>query len=357
MEVIRMRGLRRIALTALVTIAAPLSTSACRAGSAQDGPPPGREPRAVRAVAVDQAVVRRPIRATGTFGPKDEIALSFKIGGVVERVTVDDGARVRRGALLAALDLREIDAALAKARSAMDKAERDLARARRLHADSVMTLSALQDAETVAELARADLETAEFNRRYAEVVAPADGVVLRRSAEPGETVAPGAPVVVLGSRTRGAVLRVGLADRDVVRVRTGDSAVARFDAAPGRAFSGTVTEIAASATPGTGTYAVEVALAGAEALPAGLIGRVDLVPRVGVPTSLVPVEALLEADGERAVVFALSDDGARAERRQVTVSFLDGDRVAVAGGLEGVSSVVTDGAAWLADGDAVRVIR
>jgi multidrug efflux system membrane fusion protein len=55
------------------------------------------------------------ISATGTLGAKDEIPLAFKIGGVVSAVSVDDGARVRAGQPLAALDLREIDAGVAKA--------------------------------------------------------------------------------------------------------------------------------------------------------------------------------------------------------------------------------------------------
>ncbi|MGH7545659.1 MAG: efflux RND transporter periplasmic adaptor subunit, partial [Gemmatimonadota bacterium] len=157
-------------------------------------------PLPVRAAPVVEAEVSPPIVATGTLGPKEEIALSFKVGGVIERIAVDAGETVRAGATLAALDLREIGAAVARAQSAAEKAERDLARAGRLYADSVVTLAQLQDAETAAEVARADLEAARFNRRYAVITAPAAGVILRRSAEPGETVAPGATVLVLGSR-------------------------------------------------------------------------------------------------------------------------------------------------------------
>jgi len=219
---------------------------------------------------------------------------------VIARVTVDPGDPVRAGQRLAVLELREIDAGLAKARSGAEKAERDLARARRLYQDSVMTLAQFQDTQTALQLATADLDAAAFNRRYAEILAPADGTVLRRLAEPGQTIAPGAPVLVLGSRARGQVVKVALADRDVVVVRRDD-------------------------------------------------------PAAGAPTSLVPVEAILEADGGHATVFALSADRARAERRRVAVAFIDGGRVAVTAGLEGARAVVTDGAAYLDDGAAVRV--
>ena len=311
----------------------------------------------VRAALVTDTVLARPIGATGTVAPADEAALGFKVGGVIARIAVDAGDPVRAGQTLAALDLREIDAALAKARSGAEKAERDLARARRLYADSVVTLALFQDTETADEVARADLQTAAVNRRYAVIVAPADGVVLRRAAEPGENISAGATVLVVGSRAagRGNLLEIGLADRDAVSVRKGDPAVARFDAMPGREFPGRVTRIGAAADPVTGTYEVEIGLEDAGALAAGLVGRAEIRPARGSPATLVPIEAVLEADGAEATVYALSADGKRAQRRRVTVAFIEGDRVAVAGGLEGASRVVTDGAAYLDDGAAVRV--
>ncbi|HEV8305315.1 MAG TPA: efflux RND transporter periplasmic adaptor subunit [Gemmatimonadales bacterium] len=305
--------------------------------------------------AVTRERLAPPVVATGTLGPKEEITLSFKIGGVISRVLVDAGAMVSAGDTLAALDLREIDAAVTRAQSAADKAERDLARAKRLYGDSVVTLAQQQDAETGAQVTRADLEAARFNRRYAVIVAPAGGVILRRHAEPGELVAPGTPIIVLGSRARGDVVRVGLADRDVVRVRRGDRAVVRFDAVPDREFAGRVTEIAAAADPMTGTYRVEVHLPGATGLASGLVGQVEIRPAATQLVTLVPIEALLEADGSEGTVFALSGDGSRAERRSVSIAFLTGGRVALLGGLDGVQQVITEGAAYLEDGEAVRV--
>ena len=311
----------------------------------------------VRAAPVIDTVLARPIVATGTVAPADEIALGFKTGGVIERIAVDAGDPVRAGQTLASLDLREIDASLAKARSGAAKAERDLDRARRLYADSVVTLVQHQDAETAAELARADLEAAAFNRRYAVIVAPASGVVLRRAAEPGENISAGATVLVVGSRGagRGNVLEIGLADRDAFSVRKGDPALARFDALPGREFAGRLTRIGAAADPVTGTYEVEIALDGAGALAAGLVGRAEIRPARGTSATLIPIEAVLEADGADATVYTLSADGKRAERRRITIAFIEGSRVAVSGGLEGASRVLADGAAYLDDGAAVRV--
>lgn len=327
--------------------------AACDRSSAEAAPPRAAVP--VRTATVVMERLAPPIPATGVLVPKEEIALAFKIGGVVSRVLVDEGQTVRAGDTLAVLDLREIDAGVARARSAAEKAERDLARAQRLHSDSVATLEQVQNAETGATVARAELTTASFNRRYAVIIAPSGGVIQRRGAEPGELVGPGVPVIVLGSRSRGVVVRAGLADRDVVLLKRGDVAEVRFDAFPDRTFHGAVTEIAAAADPATGTYRVEVSLPTAAALPSGLVGEVALHPGAQRPVALVPIEALLEADAGHATVYSLSPDGRRAVRHDVTVAFLAGDRAAITAGLSGVRTVVTDGATSLDDGTAVRV--
>ena len=350
----------RMTLSRSLALVAAVSTTTLAGCAPSNAEPPvrGHEPAAVvRAASVVDTVLARPIVAAGTVAPADEAALGFKIGGVIQRIAVDEGDPVRAGQTLAVLDLREIDAGLAKARSGAEKSARDLARMRRLYRDSVVTLAQLQDAETTDEMARADLEAAAVNRRYAVIVASAAGVVLRRSAEPGENIAAAAPVLVVGTRggAKANVVEIGLADRDAVSVERGDPAVARFDALPGRAFPGRVTRIGAEADPTTGTYQVEITLNEGGALAAGLVGAVEIRPKRGAPATLVPIEAVLEADGSEATVYALSADGARALRRRVTVAFIDGSRVAISKGLDGDSRVLTDGAAYLDDGAAVRV--
>jgi multidrug efflux system membrane fusion protein len=340
----------RVAILPMVLISA-----AC-GGAARAEAPRGADAVAVRTAPVTREWVTRAVEATGTLHSKDEIQLSFKIGGIVAQVLVAEGQQVRRGQPLAMLDLREIDAQVATARSGVEKAQRDLARAEALYADSVATLAQVQDARTGADVARSGFQAAAFNRRYATIVAPADGVVLRRMAEGGELVAPGAPIVVLGSSERGQVLRVGVADRDAVRIKPGDAATVRFDAFPGEELAASVREVAPAADPMTGTYQVEVSVAGGKPLASGLVGRVEIRPAAGTQMALVPIQAILEADGDSATVYTLRADGRTARRVPVTVSFIHGERVAISGGLDGVASVVTDGAAYLGDGAAVKVV-
>ena len=345
-----------------ITHAAALAALALLAACGRDAPPPagaGREAAPVRAVPAELAAADAAVRAVGILAPRDEVRLSFKVGGVVERVAVDAGDRVRAGQVLAVLKGTEVDAAVSQAAEAVEKSRRDLERAKQLRADEVATQEQVEDLTTAYNVARSNLRAAQFNARFANIVAPADGVVLQRLAKADELVAGGQPVLVLGATADGWVVRAALADRDAVRVDLGDGAAISFDAFPGRRFEGRVTRIGSSADPQTGTFEVEIEVApGGARFVRGLVAKVELA--IGgaddAPRTVVPVTAIVEADGPAGVVYVLDPAGDVARRREVTVGPIAGGRVVVLAGLEPGEQVVTDGAAWLTDGHAVRVV-
>jgi RND family efflux transporter MFP subunit len=154
------------------------------------------------------------------------------------------------------------------------------------------------------------------------------------------------------------VLRAGLPDRDAVRIRLGDEATVRFDALPGERFAARVTQRASAATPGSGTYDVELALEPrAQSLASGLIGRAEIRTRAEAATPALPLEALVEADGDSAHVFVVAAGGDRATRRAVRIGRIVGDAVAIASGVETGEWVVVRGAAYLDDGARIAQRR
>ncbi|NJD31224.1 MAG: efflux RND transporter periplasmic adaptor subunit [Gammaproteobacteria bacterium] len=324
---------------------------------------PGPAPAAatpVRTAIVESVDVGNAVRSVGVLAPRDEFRLSFKVGGVIDSIAVDAGDAVRKGQVLALIKRAEVDAAVAQASEATEKARRDLERGQRLRADEVATEEQVQDLTTAYNVARANLEAARFNARFARIEAPGDGVVLQKLAEANELVQAGQPVLVLGGTGAGWIVRTALADRDAVRVNVGDVARVAFDAFPGREFAGKVTRVGSSADPLTGTFEVEIDVApdGARFVR-GLVAKVSLDisdgDAAGIRT-VVPVTAIVEANGAVATVYLLDAQAGVARRRQVTVGPLVGDRVIVTAGLAAGDRVVTDGAAWLADGKPVHVV-
>lgn len=352
-----MRSLNfRSAVAAALLLNATLVVAACGKPAPAPEAPPATP---VTIVSASRDSVVQAVTATGTYGPRDEVPLAFKIGGVVARVLVDEGATVHRGQVLATLDLREIDASVAKARAGAEKASRDQSRLERLHADSVATLSQLQDATSASDAAKADLASALVNREYATIVAPGSGVILRRLVTAGSTTSPGTTVLTLGSNERGRVLRVGLPDRDALRMQQGDRATAQFDAVPDQTFRGRVTLLGRSADVRTGTYVAEITLDDASRLPAGLVGRVTLSPKAAAAATLIPIDALVEANADSAVIYMASSDSVPiAQRHAVHILFVNGDRVAVQTNASesALQRVVTRGAQYLIADLPVRIV-
>lgn len=327
--------------------------SCTRADAAIDAAP---DARPVTLHTITSAPLAPVVRVTGAIAGKEEIPLAFKIGGLVATVRVDPGQRVAAGQILAELTPTEISAATTKATEARAKAARDLERIRTLHADSVVTLMQLQDATTALEVAEQDVRAAQFNNTLSTIRAPGAGVVLQRMAEPGALVNPGVPVLVLRTERRGMVLRTGLADRDAVRVRVGDRARVRIDAMPGQILEGRVTQIAAAASPGSGTFEVEIALPTSRTpLASGLIAHAEIATASEGVYPRLPLEAIVEASGDSAVVFTVAPGANTAQRRHVRLARILGSEAAVASGLEPGEHVVVLGGAWLADGQRVTV--
>lgn len=303
------------------------------------------------AMAVDTALAL-PLRATGVLAAREETDLAFTVGGVVAEVSVRPGDRVRRGQVLARLDAAQVNAQVDAVTAQLDKAERDLARALRLLADSVVTRTSADDARTARDAAAAAVAAARFAQRTAVITAPADGVILERRADPGTVAGAGTAVVRFGGSEEGTVFRAALPDRDRLRVRTGDLAEVVLDAAGGEVMRGTVVEVAAAPTAGTGTWSVAIALPDAAALPRGLTGTATIRSGGAMTVRMIPIAAVVEANQAAGVVFTFEDGVAR--RHVVQLGTIGDGRVIVRDGLRAGVRVIIAGAAWLSDGEAVQ---
>jgi len=326
------------------------------AGCAKEPEATAPEPLPVRAALSSSGPAAPPIATTGRVETRDEMRLSFMVGGVIRRFPVQMGERVRKGQRLAEIERTEVAAQVTQAREEAQKAQRDRERGEKLYADQVISLEQLEALRTAAAVSSSQLDAAQFNESYAAIVAPRAGTVLQKLAEERELVPAGQPVVVLGAEERGFVVRADLSDREIVQLALGDHAAVRCDAFPGVVFTGQVSEISTNAERATGLFPVEVRLDETQQrLVTGLVANISIVPAAAARSALtyVPIAAVVEGDGRKASVFVV--EGSTARRRAVEVAFIGPDSVALTTGLEPGVRVVTDGALYLEDGQAIEV--
>ena len=296
-------------------------------------------------IAVESAVIV-PARTSGKLASRTESKLSFKTGGIVRRILVDEGQDVELGQLLAQLDLEEVSSQVDQAGMILKKAERDHARAENLYRDSVATLEQLQNSCTAREVARSNVRIAAFNLAHSSIRAPSGGKILKRITEVNEIIAPGYPVFMFASTEGNWIVRTSLTDQDVIRISMLDSAQVRFDAYPGEVFMGFVSEIGTAADPYTGTYEVEIQLVRKpERLVSGLIANTLIYPAHTEKKILLPMESLVEGTGLTGFVYVLENEMPR--RKKIRISrFLD-EGMVVESGLAPGDEVVTVGARYL----------
>jgi len=310
----------------------------------------------VQTALVQQKTIALPIHASGILTSSAEQRLSFKVGGVIRKIYVDEGDVVRPGQLLAVLDKTEIDAQVAQAQQGLAKAERDLGRVEGLYKDSSATLELLQNATTGRDVAKESARIAQFNQQYAEIRATRGGKIIKKLMNDGEITGPGTPVFVLFETGKDDwVVKINVSDRDWARLSLGMPAKVVMDAYPDAPFNGKVSDLAPAADPASGLYPVEIKVSpqGKRFAP-GLFAQVDITPSQSRNYTTVPVEAIVEGDGKSAFVFALQADGESVKKVPVQVAFLEGNQAVIASGLEGVTEVVTSGAPYLSEKKKVK---
>jgi len=328
-----------------------LSLASCgRPAPAASGEP---APLAVEVSPVTLTTDAVPVDVTGVLSRRVESTLSFKTGGVIAAVPVRVGDRVARGQILATLRLDEIEAQVAQARTAAEKARRDQTRVAALHADRVATLENLQDARSALEVAEATLRAAEFNRTHSVIVAPVDGRILRRLAEPEELAGPGRPILAFAGDDSGWIAKVGVTERDVLRLHLGDRATLKGP--DGLTLTASVAQIAEGSDAATRTVEIELAVEGS--VPAGLrsgfIVDARIAPQPVPARAAVPLSAVVEGRGRTAYVFVLAADGRSVRRQEVGIEAIHEDRAYLRSALPAGTRLVTTGAEFLSDGRAV----
>lgn len=287
------------------------------------------------------------VRASGMVGYRREPPLSFTSPGVVGAIYVDAGDVVRRGQRLATLRRISVGANANEAEMAQANAERDLARAQALFDSGYVSQARLDDARLAVERTRG----------ASVLTAPTDGIILRRDGEPAQTVAAGQAILVLGETASRLIVRAPTSPSEAARLKLGDAARVHVSELGGEPRAGRVTRIAAQGDRATGAFEVEIEVTDPRGLRSGMVASVEIAAAAAARAEtviLTPTLSLLDARADQGIVFVVDAEGV-ARRRSVRTAGITQDGVLVVEGLVSGERVVSAGAAYVRDGQSVRI--
>ncbi len=323
---------------------------------------------------------------SGTLEPLADFVVSPKVSGRIEKLLVDISDTVTQGQVVGQLDNAEYvqavtqaqadlvvaEANLAKARSDLGNADRELERTRKLlkggiasdsefdalKADQLSKKAQLQVAQAQLTKAASSLETAKIRLGYTRITANWTGgddnrLVAERYYDEGQTVAANQPLLLI-VKSDPILGVVNVTEKDYAHLRPGQTVSLTTDAYLDAAFFGRIERIAPVFQKTTRQARVEMIIENpGHRLKPGMFMRATVVLRRVLETTIVPEQALTTRDNRHGV-FVVSKDGKSVVWRPVKVGIREGDRVQVEG--EGLSGrVVTLGQELLKNGSAVSV--
>lgn len=353
---VRMAGLSALALIVLLTACKPVEE-------------PEPEPiRPVRVTTVESREGGETVSLTGQVEAQEEVNLSFRVGGRMIERSVNVGDRVRAGQVVARLEsdtprnaLRSARAELTAARARLVEAQNNFERHRSLLDRGFITRAMFDQAEQAYRTAQAQVDSvqaqvniAETQLGYADLIAASSGTVTARRAEPGEVVGAGQPIVQLAREGgRDAVFDVPARIIETAPANAEIAVVLSSD--PKVRATGRVREVAPQADPVTRTFKVRIGLndpPAAMRLGSTVTGSVQLGAGQGIE---IPASALTSAN-QRPAVWVLDPASNTVSLRNIEVLSFGLARVAVAEGLQPGDIVVTAGVQTLRPGQQVRLL-
>ena len=316
---------------------------------------------------------------SGTIEEMSGTALSFASGGTITHIYVNEGQSVSRGQLVATVDARNVtnsatasramtsqaDDLVAQAQAALAQAQDAYNRMKILHDNGSLPEIKWIEVETQLEQAKLAVSQAQSNARAARatqdiasksvsdtrLVAPVSGYVSAKSADVGQNVLPGAPVVKIVQIDRVKV-NISVPEREISNIAKGQKIAVTVASLNGRRYEATVVEKGVTADPLSRSYNVKAVInnPNRELLP-GMIAEVYMGTNVASYPSLPAAIIQIDADN-KPFVWTVADG--KAVKTYVALGRNVGDEVQIIGGIKVGDKVICEGQQKVSNGMNVK---
>ncbi|MCF0198984.1 MAG: efflux RND transporter periplasmic adaptor subunit [Bacteroidaceae bacterium] len=308
-----------------------------------DAPSRGKEraggPLHINAEVVKRQTLTDEIRVTGLLIPDEEVNLSFETSGKVVEICFQEGARVKRGQLLAKVNDAQLQAQLRKLQAQVPLAEDRVYRQTALLQRDAVSKEALEQVKTELEALKADIDMVKAQIAFTELRAPFDGVIGLRQVSVGTYAS---PTTVVSKLTKVTPLKVefSVPERYSSEVKKGSPLEFTVDGflSP---FRATVyaCESAVDKVTHSLTVRARYANASGELVP-GRYASITLTKQTIAGTLAVPSEAIIPEMGKDKVFLYR---GGKAQPAEIKAGLRTESRVQVLSGLSEGDTLITSG--------------
>jgi membrane fusion protein (multidrug efflux system) len=308
----------------------------------------------VEVAEVTQGNISAHYSSTANLETEAETDVVAKVGGVVQKLLVEEGDVVRAGQVLAKLDDEKLKFQYDQAKASLEKLENEYRRSEELYEKQLISTETYQKAKYDLEVQKAAFRLVELDLEYTAIRTPISGVVAERLIKVGNMIALHQPVFrITGMDTLLAVIHVP--ERHLSKLRVGQNALLRVDAINGGVFHGSIKRISPVVDPASGTVKVTVEIMDkTRQLKPGMFARLQVVYDVHENVLLIPKDALL-AEDQSSSVFIVQDS--LVFRKEVQTGYVNTSHIEVLTGVELGDTVVTIGKGSLKDSARVDMVN
>jgi membrane fusion protein (multidrug efflux system) len=291
--------------------------------------------------------------STANLLAENEVKVLAEADGRIAQLLVDEGTRVSRGQVLAAINPEDARIAMTKAQVRTTNARAAYNRAREMHDKQLISQGDFDKTMMEKEVAESELAEAEWRLGKTTIRAPFSGVVTQRKVTLGQHVRPGEELFTVTDFDP-LVANIYLPEKDVFGLTPGRQVRITLKAAQEVQFPGKIRYISPVVDTSSGTVkvTVEAVQPPVTVRPGGFV-TIDIVRETRENALVIPREAVLR-ELQAAHVFVAEGDVAK--KRSVALGLEEGGRVEVHSGLKAGEKVVVSGQGGLRDGAKIKIL-
>jgi HlyD family secretion protein len=314
---------------------------------------------------VGLSTVPTTIEIIGTISARYDMPIGVEgDAGRVSAIYVEAGDHVKKGQVLARLNVTvltpqvtNLEAALEQARAEAELADAEYHRAMAVGASGALSVEETQRRKSTSVTAAAKVKVAaamlaegQAKLARAEVRAPADGIILTRNIEVGQTATPGGDALFRLSENGEVELRGQVSEQDLPLLRLGQEVAVKLTGTS-QVYPGQVRLLGAVIDPQTRLGTVRVSLKPDPNLRPGAFARAEVTVSNAERTVLPQTAVLTDERGSYVLIVG---PGNKLERRAVHVSGIAGNGVTLSDGVKSKEAVVATAGAFLQEGEVVN---